>query len=88
MRTSYAAMKSDGGGEGNYDAWFARDINNAQLAATAAYREYLPAFQQLMQQAAGDFGRFYSLAAEIGRLPAEARSQRLRAIMVAASGLI
>ena len=86
MRAGYAAMKRDGGGESNYDAWFARDINNAQLAATAAYREYLPAFQQLLQQAAGDFETFYSLAAEIGRLPVEARSRRLRTIMEAGSG--
>ncbi len=81
MRAGYAAMKRDWGGEGDYDTWFAGDINNAQLAATAAYREYLPAFQRLLQQADGDFAWFYSLAAEIGALPAEARSRRLQAVM-------
>jgi predicted aminopeptidase len=81
MRANYAAMRRDWGGEGSYDSWFAGDINNAQLAATATYREYLPAFQQILRQSAGDFAGFYTIAAGIGRLPADARGRRLQAIV-------
>ena len=78
LRTRYAAARHEWGGDGDFDGWFAGDLNNARLAATAAYREYLPAFQRLLRDAGGDFAAFYAAAAEIGELPREARSRRLQ----------
>jgi predicted aminopeptidase len=80
LRRDYAAMKRDWGGADDFDGWFAADINNAQLAATAAYREHLPAFRALLRQTGGDYTAFYARAAAIGRLPAEARAGELRAL--------
>lgn len=80
LRRDYAAMKRDWGGADDFDGWFAADINNAQLAATAAYREYLPAFRALLRQTGGDYAAFYARAADIGRLPAGARARELRAL--------
>jgi predicted aminopeptidase len=80
LRRDHAAMKRDWGGADDFGGWFAADINNAQLAATAAYREYLPAFRALLQQGGGDYAAFYARAAAIGRLPAGARARELRAL--------
>jgi predicted aminopeptidase len=85
MGERYADLKRGWGGEGDFDAWFAADINNAQLAATSAYREYLPAFRQLLHQSDGDYARFYRAAEEIGALPAGERRRRLLALADAGS---
>ena len=86
MRHSHAELKRGWGGESDFDAWFAADINNAQLAATATYRQYLPAFRQLLRQSGRDYARFYATAAQIGALPVKERHRRLRALVDAGAG--
>jgi predicted aminopeptidase len=80
LRARYAAARRDWGAAGDFDAWFAGDLNNARLAATAAYREYLPGFQRLLQDSGGDFAAFYAVAADIGALPEENRVRRLQSL--------
>lgn len=80
LRADYAGVKQGWDGDDRFDAWFAGAINNAQLAATAAYREYLPAFQLLLQQAGGNFSTFYAVVAELAELPAGERAARLQQI--------
>jgi predicted aminopeptidase len=87
MRERYAVLKRGWGGEGDFDAWFAADINNAQLGATSAYREYLPAFRQLLRHSDGDYARFYAAAAKIGELPADERRRRLLALADAGASM-
>jgi len=43
LREDYAVLKRNWGGVGEYDAWFAQPLNNAQLAAAATYWRWLPA---------------------------------------------
>ena len=88
MRDSYAGLKRGWGGEGDFDAWFDADINNAQLAATATYREYLPSFRRLLTQSGGNYAMFYARAAELGALPADERRERLQALANAGAGAV
>jgi predicted aminopeptidase len=80
LRARYAAVRRDWGGAGDFDAWFAGDLNNARLAATAAYREHLPAFQRLLQENGGDFAAFYAAAAGIAAMPEDNRIRRLQSL--------
>jgi len=62
---------------GNYDAWFARPINNAHLAGIAHYHGRVPAFRALFEQQGADFARFHAAVESLGELPPPEREARL-----------
>lgn len=68
---------ASGGNNTGYDAWFAKDVNNAQLAAVTTYRDYVPAFQSLLSKHGGDMAAFFNACTELGELPIEERKQAL-----------
>lgn len=80
LRARYAQLKATWGGFSHYDAWFARDLNNAQLAAVSTYTELVPAFQALLAAEHGDLTRFYRSVRRIARLPQAERNSRLHAL--------
>ena len=61
-------------------------LNNATLAAMAAYTNWVPAFQQLLRQQHGDLTAFYRTAEQLGALPDAQRQQQLQALSAAAQG--
>jgi predicted aminopeptidase len=74
LRAAYDRLKQIWGDDvQTYDVWFAGELNNAQLAATATYREYVPLFQQLLRHAGNDFQQFYSLAETAAKVPVAER---------------
>ncbi len=79
MREDYEALKtSQWGGYAGYDGWFRRGLNNARLVAVATYRQYVPAFAAMYEEAGQDLIRFYELAKEIGELPADRRREEMQ----------
>jgi predicted aminopeptidase len=78
MGSAYLSLKRGWGSYDGYDAWFADGLNNAKLAAVGTYRDYVPWFHRLFQQAGGDFAAFYRTAAAIGALPKDQRLERLQ----------
>lgn len=42
MRREYQELKSEWGGQGDYDFWFAGELNNASLAAVTSYQRWVP----------------------------------------------
>ena len=77
LRAEYAELRNRWGGYAGYDAWFAQDLNNAHLAAVGLYHRHVPAFQSLLEHAAGDMQAFYRGARSLRRLPEAERNQRL-----------
>ena len=77
LKDSHEALKQDWGGTSPYDAWFAQDINNAQLNAVAAYFDLAPAFESLLQQQGGDLQAFYTESRRLAELDRETREARL-----------
>jgi predicted aminopeptidase len=78
LREDYARLKSSWETHApGYDAWMARPLNNARLAAVATYRHWLPAFDRLMRCAGGDFERFYAACEALGSLDAARRAAQL-----------
>jgi predicted aminopeptidase len=86
LRQEYAQLKAQWGGQTDYDAWFARPINNAQLNSVAAYYDLVPGFERLLDQNSGDLGKFYEAADKLSREPKAERHRRLRSLGSAASG--
>jgi predicted aminopeptidase len=62
---AYEQLKRAWGGYSGYDAWFARVLNNADLAAVATYRDCMPGLQRELQ-AAGSLPAFYARAQALG----------------------
>jgi predicted aminopeptidase len=84
LLAEYEELRTRWGGFAGYDRFFARDLNNAHLAALATYYELVPAFQALLTQHEGDLRAFYRSVRKIGMLPKAERHARLAALSGAA----
>jgi predicted aminopeptidase len=73
LRQQFQQLKKQWGGYSGYDAWFAQDLNNAQLAAVTTYGDHVPAFQRLLAEQGGDMAAFYRACARLGELSKEKR---------------
>lgn len=82
MREEYEQLKWGWGGVTDYDAWFARPLNNAQLAAVATYRRWLPGLSWYIDQ--NGLAALYEQMAEIESMSEEARDRRLQSWLEAA----
>ena len=80
LRDEYQGVKASWGGYTGYDAWFARPLNNANLALLATYHDYVPAFRALLRQA-GSFPKFYDAVRELAELDIDERRERLKALL-------
>lgn len=78
MQAQYVRLKSEWGGDTEYDAWFAHPINNAQLNSVAAYYDFVPAFEQLLTANNGDMQQFYQAAERLSKRPKPDRHEELR----------
>ncbi len=79
LQQDYAQLKAQWGGNPEYDEWFARPLNNAQLNSVAAYYDLVPGFEHLLSESGGDLARFYEAADKLAQEPKAERHQRLRA---------
>ena len=68
LKFEYALLRARWGGYAGYDAWFARPLNNAHLAAVATYHDCVPGLQRELE-AAGSLVAFYARAEELASLP-------------------
>lgn len=67
LKFEYQRLRARWGGHAGYDAWFARTLNNAHLAAVATYQDCVPGLQRALA-AAGTLAAFYARAAELAAL--------------------
>ncbi len=77
LRKQYLQLKQKWGGYAGYDAWFAKDLNNAKLLSVATYQDYVPAFRALLIELDNDLPAFYKKVAELGKLPLKERYAEL-----------
>jgi predicted aminopeptidase len=68
LKFEYEQLRARWGGHAGYDAWFARTLNNAHLAAVATYQDCVPGLQRELA-VAGSLAAFYARAAELAQLP-------------------
>ena len=81
LRRDYQALR-DGPwrGDGRFDGWFARPLNNARLLPFGLYEQWVPAFAALFAAASRDWPRFYARVGELARQPEAERRQALAAL--------
>ena len=82
MRQEYAQLKAQWGGNPEYDEWFTRPANNAQLNSVAAYYDLVPGFERLLALNGGDLEKFYEAA---DRLAKESKAERHRSLSASGS---
>jgi predicted aminopeptidase len=80
LKARYQRLRSGWDGDGRFDAWFARPLNNAHLVSVGAYHQYVEAFSRLLALQDDDIERFFREVRNLGRLPAPERHARLVAI--------
>lgn len=80
IRQDYRELKKSWGGYTGYDAWFARDLNNAHLVSVGLYHQYAPAFQALLSQHKGDLKAFYGAVEELSQLSKAKRVKKLQSL--------
>jgi predicted aminopeptidase len=78
LRNRYAQVKTEWGGNSEYDHFFSRSINNAQLNSVAAYYDLVPGFVQLLKMNGDDLEKFYAAAEQLSKKPKKERQQWLR----------
>ncbi len=82
LKAEYAELRDTRwNGDGDYDGWFARDLNNASLLSFGLYDEYVPAFESLYDVSGRDWHRFHAACRELGNLPGPTRRLRLQSLM-------
>ena len=73
LREEYKNLKASWNGYSGYDSWFSRSLNNAQLSTVGSYNDYVPFFNNLLEQADGVMPDFY---AEVQRIVALSEEER------------
>ena len=66
LKRRYQLLR-DAGKTPNWDYWFKQNLNNAGLISVGTYFDQLGFFEQLFNDAGGDFDRFYKNAEIIGK---------------------
>lgn len=82
FRQRYAALKQQWDGDGRFDNWVERPLNNSHFALVATYHLYVPAFFALLEQHDGDLQRFYQAAAKLAAMPAPERHAALQVLLI------
>lgn len=77
LKFEYSQLRAGWNGDGAYDAWFDRTLNNAHLVPVATYRACVPGFERLLFAAGGQLPDFYAQARTMAALPAPERQRLL-----------
>jgi predicted aminopeptidase len=80
LQIRYAQVKTEWGGDTEYDSFFSRQLNNAQLNSVAAYYDLVPGFVQLLKVNGDDLEKFYDAAENLSKKPKKERQQWLRTL--------
>lgn len=82
LKTDYEALRdTQWDGDGDYDDWFAQDLNNASLLPFGLYDEWVPAFAALFQASGHNWEKFYTTCHALGRMDRSARHEQMNALM-------
>jgi len=80
LRKDYGQLKAEWNGNTDYDEWFGREVNNAQLNSVAAYYDLVPGFERLLELNGSDLEKFYEAADRLASKPKRERQQWLRTL--------
>jgi predicted aminopeptidase len=81
LELEYRELQAHGLLSERFDGWFARSLNNADLAAIADYTRLVPFFRALYEQQGGSFPAFFDAVEELAQASTEARRERVGALV-------
>jgi predicted aminopeptidase len=81
FRRHYAELKQKWGGNGHFDRWVERPLNNSHFALVATYHSLVPAFAALLKEQDDDLSQFFAAAAGLAELPTAKRNAALQALL-------
>ena len=64
-----------------YDVWMNQSLNNAKISSMVAYHDFLPAFQKMLTQYAGELDQFFEGCRELAQKDKAVRHQILESYM-------
>jgi len=79
LRQEYGRLKEAWEGYNDYDGFFSRDLNNAQLNSIANYYGLVPGFESLLNSKGGDLRSFYAAVQALADKKKTERREQLRA---------
>jgi predicted aminopeptidase len=78
LQQEYSTLKAEQwAGDTQYDAWFARGVNNAKLNSVAAYYDLVPGFLRLLALNGNDLEKFYQAVERLAKESKKERDHRL-----------
>ncbi len=77
LQDGYAHLKAQWGGSKEYDEWFRRSLNNAQLNTVDTYYRLVPAFRRVLRAKSGNMEAFYETIELLGKLEKADRRTKL-----------
>ncbi len=77
LQSNYRAMRESWGGFSGYDAWFAREQNNASLLSVGLYADKVPQFKALLARCQGEMSAFFDAVRSLGKLGRVERGELL-----------
>lgn len=77
---AYQQFKQRWNDYSGYDNWVMNQLNNAKLSTIVSYNQWLPAFQQLLQDNEGDLTLFYQAVEQLGSRNESLRQETLTAL--------
>lgn len=86
LRAEYARLKTDWGGNPEFEGWFAREVNNASLNSVATYYDFVPGFERLLARNSGDLEKYYAAAKIISKKPKRERHAILESLAKESTG--
>jgi predicted aminopeptidase len=64
-----------------YDVWMNQSLNNAKISSVVAYHDFLPAFQKMLTQYAGELDHFFEECRQLAQKDKTERHQILESYM-------
>ena len=77
LRRDYVSLREQWGGQDDYDRWFSRPLNNAQLNTVATYYQLVPGFRALLRENGGNLEKLYVATRKLGWLSEARRREAL-----------
>jgi len=80
LRDDYQAVRDQWSGPPYFDGWFGSGMNNASLAALAAYDQFVPSFAALLNRHDGNLPAFYAAVQALADADSQVREAELAAL--------
>jgi predicted aminopeptidase len=77
MIQGHEALKKQWDATSRYDSWFSQPLNNAKLVSVLTYQNWVPAFNDMLDENNGDLDLFYEECQRLAEMTKSERDEKL-----------